>query len=42
MQDDALSKRMDPAADAEIQQVAGMIRDELHEVAPNIFPKADA
>lgn len=37
-----LSKRLDPAADAEIQQVAGMIRDELHEVAPNIFPKADA
>ena len=37
-----LSKRLDPAADAEMQEVAGMIRDELHEVAPNIFPKADA
>lgn len=37
-----LSKRMDPAADAEMQEVAGMIRDELYEVAPNIFPKADA
>ena len=34
-----LSKRLDPAADAEMQEVAGMIRDELHEVAPNIFPK---
>ena len=37
-----LSKRLDPAADAEMQEVAGMIRDELYEVAPNIFPKADA
>lgn len=34
-----LSKRLDPAADVEMQEVAGMIRDELHEVAPNIFPK---
>lgn len=34
-----LSKRMDPAADVEMQEVAGMIRDELYEVAPNIFPK---
>lgn len=37
-----LGKRLDPAADAEMQAVAGMIRDELYEVAPNIFPKADA
>ena len=36
-----LSKRLDPAADAEMQEVAGLIRDELHEVAPNIFPKED-
>ena len=37
-----LSKRLDPAADAEMQEVAGLIRDELHEVAPNIFPKEEA
>lgn len=37
-----LGKRLDPAADAEMQEVSGMIRDELYEVAPNIFPKADA
>ena len=36
-----LQKRLDPAADAEIQEVAGLIRDELHEVAPSIFPKED-
>lgn len=36
-----LGKRLDPAADAEMIEVAGLIADELHEVAPNIFPKAD-
>lgn len=32
-------RRMQPDADAEIQKVAGMIYDELHHVAPAIFPK---
>lgn len=41
---DSLSEWMETcpeftAADFEMQEVAGMIRDELHEVAPNIFPK---
>lgn len=34
-----LGKRLDPAADAEMRKVAGLIADGLHEVAPNIFPK---
>lgn len=39
--DEFTKRRTAPDADREIQEVAGMIRDELHEVAPNIFPKAD-
>lgn len=31
-------RRMQPDADAEMQQVMGMIYERLHEIAPNIFP----
>ena len=31
-----------PDADAEIREGMGMVRDKLHEVAPNIFPKEEA
>ena len=35
------ARRMQPDADAEMQQVAGMIYKELGEYAPTIFPKAE-
>lgn len=33
-----IERRTAPDADAEFQQVAGMIRDELQELAPEVFP----
>lgn len=39
---EVVERRTAPDADAEIQEVMGMVRDKLHEVAPNIFPKEEA
>ena len=39
---EVIQRRTAPDADAEIQEVMGMVRDKLHEVAPNIFPKEEA
>lgn len=36
---EVIQRRTAPDADAEMQEVMGMIRDELHGVAPTIFPK---
>ena len=36
---EVVERRTAPDADAEMQEVMGMIRDELHAVAPTIFPK---
>lgn len=35
---EVVERRTAPDADAEMQQVMGMVRDELHKVAPTIFP----
>lgn len=40
--DEVTKRRTAPDADAEIREVMQMVRDELHEVAPNIFPKEEA
>lgn len=40
--DEVTKRRTAPDADAEIREVMQMVRDELHEVAPNIFPKDEA
>lgn len=40
--DEVTKRRTAPDADAEIMEVMQMVRDELHEVAPNIFPKGEA
>lgn len=40
--DEVTKRRTAPDADKEIQEVMQMVRDELHEVAPNIFPKEEA
>lgn len=40
--EEVTKRRTAPDADAEIREVMGMVRDELHEVAPNIFPKEGA
>ena len=39
---EVIQRRTAPDADAEIQEVMGMVRDELHKIAPNIFPKGNA
>ena len=38
---EVVARRTAPDADAEIREVMGMVRDKLHEVAPNIFPKEE-
>lgn len=38
---EVVGRRTAPDADAEIQEVMGMVREKLYEVAPNIFPKGD-
>ncbi len=40
--DEVTKRRTAPDADAEIREVMQMVRDELYEVAPNIFPKDEA
>lgn len=39
---EVIERRTAPDADAEMQQVMGMVRDELNKVAPIIFPKTEA
>lgn len=39
---EVIERRTAPDADAEMQQVMGMVRDELHAVAPTIFPETEA
>ena len=36
---EVIERRTAPDADAEMQEVMGMVRDELHAIAPTIFPK---
>ena len=36
---EVIARRTAPDADAEFQQVAGMIRDELQKLAPEVFPE---
>lgn len=36
---EVVERRTAPDADAEMQQVMGMVRDRLHTIAPTIFPK---
>lgn len=36
---EVIQRRTAPDADAEIREVMGMVCDELHSIAPNIFPK---
>lgn len=38
---DVLARRLDPSADAEMREVAGMILDELKKIAPNSFGDFD-
>ena len=38
---EVIARRTAPDADAEIREVMGMVRDELHKIAPNIIKKGD-
>ena len=38
---EVIERRTAPDADAEMREVMGIIRDELHTIAPTIFPKED-
>lgn len=39
---EVVERRTAPDADAEMQEVMGLIRDELHAIAPTIFPGEDS